>query len=237
VDPKKPVSTYAYTITETLPHNDTAFTQGLFISDGMLYEGTGGKGTSYLRKMELATGKVLQEQKLADDLFGEGITRLGDRIYQLTWKAGKGFVYDAESFKRVGSFAYKGEGWGLTNDGEQLIVSDGTAVLRFIHPDTFEKSHSIQVRERGRALPNLNELEYINGKIWANVWRREAIAVIDPVSGRVEAWLNLRKLDAGNKDHDVLNGIAWDADAGKLYVTGKQWSRLYQLEVEEPSVP
>jgi glutamine cyclotransferase len=215
------------------PHDSNAFTQGLVIDKGQLFEGTGLNGQSTLRRVDLVTGEVLQQQKLGERYFGEGITILGDKIYQLTWQTHVGFVYSRDDFKQLSSFFLPGEGWGITHDGKELIVSDGTAMLRFLDPATLEETHRVAVTEDGVPVTKLNELEYIDGEVWANVWYTNYIVRIDPATGKVLSKLDLAMLHPQNSDDDVLNGIAWDSEAKRLFVTGKLWPRLYEIHVSE----
>ena len=215
------------------PHDPQAFTQGLVIRDGKLYEGTGRKGQSSLRRLDLETGEILQRTNLSDSYFGEGITILGNKVYQLTWQAHIGFVYDLDSFRQLQSFYLPGEGWGITDDGSSLIVSDGTANLRFLDPASFDEKRRVQVTMDGKPLDRLNELEYINGEVWANVWYSNYIVRIDPDTGKVNSTLDLSQLNERRSRDDVLNGIAWDADHSRLFVTGKLWPDLYEIKVHE----
>ena len=225
-----------FEVVATVPHDPTAFTQGLSIHNGSLYEGTGQYGESTLRRVELATGRVEKMVTLSNYYFGEGITILGDRLYQLTWQNNLAFVYDVETLDRVGTFRYDGEGWGLTHDGTHLIVSDGSASLRFHDPETFEVVRLLSVRSGGNPVNNLNELEFINGEIWANLWYQDRIARISPETGAVMGWIDLGGLYPLSRraSEDVLNGIAYDADADRLYVTGKNWPWLYEIDVIQP---
>ncbi len=220
-------------VINTFPHDHDAFTQGLVIIGGVLYEGTGRNGESSLRKVELSTGTVQQRTLLPSQYFGEGITVLNNLVYQLTWQSNVALVYDFASFKQVKSFYLPGEGWGLTHDGNRLIVSDGTAFLRFLDPVTFKETGRVQVTEDGAPLDRLNELEYINGEVWANVWYTDFIVRIDPVTGKVKSKLDLHGINEQKGHDDVLNGIAWDADSKRLFVTGKLWSKLYEIKVKE----
>ena len=221
-------------VVESYPHDPRAFSQGLAFHDGQLYEGTGQTGQSALRRVELKTGRVLQQHRLDRRLFGEGVTILDGKIYQLTWKAGVCFVYDLKTFREVGRFRYPGEGWGLTHNGRQLILSDGSSTLRFIDPTTFRVVRRVYVKHQRRALTDLNELEYVDGEILANVWRKDYIARINPETGVVVGWIDLRSLYPPSRrasvEH-VLNGIAYDADGKRLLVTGKNWPRLYHIEL------
>lgn len=216
------------------PHDRSAYTQGLVWHDGVLYEGTGLVGESSLRQVNLETGEVQRRVELGGERFGEGIAVVGDRIVQLTWKAGVAFVYDRASFALLDSMNYSGEGWGLTYDGTRLILSDGTDKLRFMDPTDMRELGTLQVRDRGAPLRSLNELEYIDGEIWANVYQSDYIVRIDPASGDVMGWIDLRGLLTREERSgvDVLNGIAWDASARRLFVTGKNWPWLFHVEVQ-----
>lgn len=234
-----PAPVWGYRVLETYPHDPNAYTQGLVFIDGTLYEGTGEWGESELRRVDLETGEVLESHPLDDEYFGEGIVVMGDRIYQLTWKAGVAFVYDRETFERLETFTYTGEGWGLTTDGERLIMSDGSDRLVFRDPETFEALGSVEVRDAGQPVTRLNELEYIDGEVWANVYQTDWIARIDPATGDVTGWIDMRGLKpAGDPrwEHvDVLNGIAWDPESGRLLVTGKDWPAMFEIELVPPA--
>lgn len=223
-------------VVAAFPHDPAAFTQGLAIHDGHLYEGTGQYGRSTIRLVDLETGRVEKSSALSDAYFGEGITILDDRLYQLTWKSGIGIVYDVASFNVLETFSYTGEGWGLTNDGEQLIMSDGTSTIRFLDPETFDVTRRVMVRDDGQPVDRLNELEYIDGEIWSNVWYDDRIARIDPQTGEIIGWLDLSRIYPSSQrpSEAVLNGIAYDADTGRLYITGKDWPQLYEIEVGPP---
>lgn len=234
---------YTYDIVKTYPHDPEAFTQGLIFHDGFLYEGTGGKKTrgddfySSLRKVHLETGKVLQKYDLPPDFFGEGITLLNGKIYQLTWQERTGFVYDIKDFKLLKEFRYAGDGWGLTNDRTNLMMSDGTHVIKFMDPESFQTIRTIVVLdERGQPLMKLNELEYVNGEIWANVWETGWIVRIDPGTGKLLGRIDLNKLAQDEMDSsdyaDVLNGIAYDSAGDRIFVTGKNWKRLFEIKVK-----
>ena len=227
----KAVQIYTYRVVNTFPHDPQAFTQGLIFHDGFLYEGTGLEGRSELRKVELQTGKVVQRKALGQQYFGEGITLLGGHIYQLTWKNKVGFVYDPETFALQRTWNYTTEGWGLTHDGKQLILSDGTAKLYFLDPQTLKVERTLLVTLNGQPLPMLNELEYVKGKIYANVWQTPQIVIIDPQSGRVEGVVDLTNLVLLNLGADVLNGIAYDPASDRLFVTGKLWPRLFEIQL------
>jgi glutaminyl-peptide cyclotransferase len=225
---------YTYEILNRYPHDPAAFTQGLIYLDGVLYEGTGLNGRSSIRRVELESGQVLQQRDLPAEYFGEGIVAWGDRLYQLTWQSQIGFIYDLESFELLGEFRYPGEGWGLTHNGKQLIMSDGSAVLRFWDPETLAENGRLPVYDENGPVVRLNELEYVNGEIWANVWQTDRIARIDPQTGRVTGWIDLSGLldPAGlNQPVDVLNGIAYDAAQDRLFVTGKLWPELFEIRL------
>jgi glutamine cyclotransferase len=230
-DNSVPVS-YTYEVINEYPHDQNAFTQGLVMEEGVLYEGTGLWGNSTLRRVDLETGNVLQMYALPDEFFGEGITVFGDRIIQLTWESQKGFVYNKHSFDLLREFSYPTEGWGITNDGSQLIMSDGTANLYFLDPETFEKIGQVEVHDNG-PVTDLNELEYINGEVYANIWGEDKIAIIDPHTGQVKGWIDLTGIyNQANRDpNSVLNGIAYDAEGERLFVTGKLWSQLFQIRL------
>ena len=228
------IPTYTYKVINTYPHDRNAYTQGLVFEKGVLYEGTGLLGRSTLRRVDLETGKTLQIHELPDYYFGEGITIYGNRLIQLTYRSNVGFVYDKNSFEVLKEFRYPTEGWGITHDGKQLIMSDGTSTLYFLHPETFEEIGRIEVRDSGAPVTRLNELEYIQGEIFANVWLTDSIARIDPKTGQVTGWIDLRGL-LPQEDYiepvDVLNGIAYDAENNRLFVTGKLWPRLFEIEL------
>jgi glutamine cyclotransferase len=224
-----------YQVIHTYPHDPGAFTQGLVYADGHLYESTGLNGKSSIRLVDLETGKVLQHHDLPVEYFGEGLTVWNNRLFQLTWKARTGFVYDLFSFAIQQTFHYGGEGWGLTHDNKELILSDGTSLLRFLDPQSFREIRRIQVRDTGQAIGNLNELEYTHGEIYANVWQTDRIARISPRTGRVLGWIDLTglidKRELANPDA-VLNGIAYDSKSNRLFVTGKLWPKLFEIRVK-----
>jgi glutaminyl-peptide cyclotransferase len=217
----------------SFPHDRNAFTQGLVVHAGKLLEGTGQYGSSSLRRVDIESGRVERLHPLPDAYFGEGITVFANRIYQVTWQNRTGFVYDVETFEQLGAFRFDGEGWGLTNDGTHLILSDGTPSLRFIDPETFAVVRALTVREGDRPLPRLNELEYVDGEIWANVWYDDRVARISPTDGEVLGWIDLASLypRAQRGSEAVVNGIAYDAPTGRLFVTGKNWPQLFEIEV------
>jgi glutamine cyclotransferase len=232
--PAKSAPTFGFEIVQSWPHDPQAFTQGLLYRDGKLYESTGVVGQSSLRAVALETGQILRRRDLARPHFGEGLALFGGNLYQLTWESRVGFIYDAATFQPMGEFSYSGEGWGLTDDGASLILSDGTSTLRFLDPVTFEVRRTVTVTDGGRQISQLNELEYVNGEILANVWKDDLIARIDPATGHVTAWIDLTGLlseeDRQGKE-DVLNGIAYDAANSRLLVTGKNWPRLFHIRL------
>ncbi|MBN1357641.1 glutaminyl-peptide cyclotransferase [Candidatus Bathyarchaeota archaeon] len=223
---------YTYEVINVYPHDPDAFTQGLNIEDGVLYEGTGLNGESTLRRVDLETGDVLQTYALPEEFFGEGITVFGSKIIQLTWQSQKGFVYDKQSFALLEEFSYSTQGWGITTDGTRLIMSDGTANLYFLDPETFEITGQIEVHDEEPVI-RLNELEYINGKVYANVWQTDKIVIINPDTGQVTGWIDLTGIytPENSNSNNVLNGIAYDAKNDRLFVTGKRWSQLFQIEL------
>ena len=228
------IPTYTYQVVHEYPHDPTAWTEGLVYQNGYLYESTGIEGQSSLRKVNLDTGQVVQRYDMPNQYYGEGIALYGDKIAQLTWKNQAGFVYDQASFKPVGQFTYSGEGWGLTYDGQYLIMSDGTDVLRFLDPETFQEKNRISVSANGTPVTQLNELEYINGEIYANIWQTDRIARINPNTGQVTGWVDLAGLLSPadrQRDVDVLNGIAYDAEGQRLFVTGKLWPKLFEIHL------
>jgi glutamine cyclotransferase len=231
---RKPAPTQGYSLVRTYPHDPDAYCQGLVYQDGFLYEGTGKRGESTLRKVELETGKVVQQHKLDERLFGEGITIWNDQIIQLTWTSRQAIVYDLATFREKRRFSYQGEGWGLTHNGHSLIMSDGTATLRFLDPRTFEVQRLLVVRDGSRRVDKLNELEYVEGEIYANVWYDDRIARISPRTGQVIGWLDLSGIypqsQRPNEDA-VLNGIAYDQKQHRLFVTGKDWPHLYEIRL------
>ncbi|MCX5821283.1 MAG: glutaminyl-peptide cyclotransferase [Deltaproteobacteria bacterium] len=225
---------YGYRVVNVYPHDRQAYTQGLIWCDGFLYEGTGLNGASSLRKVRLETGRVVEQHSLDRQYFGEGITEWGGRLLQLTWNSNLGFIYDRSGLKVRGTFRYKGEGWGLTHDRDRLIMSDGTATLRFFDPKTLRETGRLNVQSGGAPLTDLNELEFVRGEIFANVYRTDLIARISPQTGAVTGWIDLRGLlpEADRRiPVDVLNGIAYDAGGNRLFVTGKLWPKLFEIEL------
>jgi glutaminyl-peptide cyclotransferase len=225
---------YTYRVVKTYPHDRTAFTQGLEYRDGFLYEGTGMSGRSAVRKIELATGRVIQKYDLPQPFFGEGITVLNQQILELTWQSQTGFVYDKSSFRLLRSFNYPGEGWGLTNDGRQIYMSDGTSQIRVWDPATLSEVRRISVKDGAMPVMQLNELEWVRGEIYANVWQTDRIARISPADGKVLGWIDLTGILPKSERPDpdaVLNGIAYDAAGDRLFVTGKLWPKLFEIRV------
>jgi glutaminyl-peptide cyclotransferase len=223
-----------YKVLHTYPHDVQAFTQGLVFVDGHLYESTGRNGRSSLRMDDLESGKVLQRYDVPEKYFAEGLTSWGNTLIQLTWQAHTAFVYDRFSFRLLKSFSYDGEGWGLTHDDQRLIMSDGTATLRFLDPETLKVARRVAVTDHGVPVKELNELEYVHGEIYANVWHSNRIARISPKTGKVLGWIDLTGIisDAELSDEEaVLNGIAWDAKTDRLFVTGKLWPRIFEIRV------
>ena len=228
---------FGYRVVQSFPHDRDAFTQGLVVHRGELFESTGGYGTSSIRRVDLRSGRPLRQRPLSDELFGEGLTAVGNTLYQLTWRAGLGLVYDARTLAQSRQFAYAGEGWGLAWDGTQFIMSDGSAFLRFLDRATLREAHRVEVRDGDQPITALNELEFIEGHVVANVWRTTRIAVIDPRSGQVRGWLDLEDIlpaPLRTERVGVLNGIAYDASGGRLFVTGKRWPRLFEIELIPP---
>ena len=223
---------YTYNVINAYPHDENAFTQGLVFEAGALYEGTGLYSQSTLRRVELETGTVTQVHNLPDHLFGEGITVFRNKIIQLTWQSGNGFVYDKTSFELLQEFEYPTEGWGITHNGSVLIMSDGTATLYFLNPESFQTICQVEVHDE-EPVTLLNELEYINGSIYANIWKENKIAIINPQTGQVTGWIDLTDINISEnqKAGSMLNGIAYDQNGDRLFVTGKLWSKLYEIEL------
>jgi glutamine cyclotransferase len=228
---------YGYRLVHAFPHDPQAFTQGLIFRDGFLYESTGLEGKSSLRKVRLETGEVVEQRSIDSKYFAEGLADFGDRLFQLTWRSGVGFVYSLADFKPQRTFSYVGEGWGLASDAKRLILSDGTATLRFIDPDSLRETGRLQVTEEGRPISNLNELEVVKGQILANVWQSDQIVIIEPSDGRVAGRIDLTGLlpFEDRPGVDVLNGIAWDRERDRLFVTGKWWPKLFEIQLEKRS--
>ena len=226
---------YTFQIVKSYPHDPEAYTQGLIFRDGFLYESTGRNGRSSLRKVKLETGEVVQQERLDSQYFAEGLASWRGRLIQLTWQSNIAFVYDAATFRVVNTLSYPGEGWGLTDDGTRLIMSDGSDTLRLLDPATFRERARLSVRDGSAAVGNLNELEFVKGEVYANIWHTDRIARISPDSGRVVGWIDLSgllprvyQLEA----EAVLNGIAYDATGDRLFVTGKLWPKLFQIQLD-----
>jgi glutamine cyclotransferase len=231
-------TTYAYRVVATYPHDPHAFTQGLFFLGGQLYESTGQVGQSTIRRVNIADGRVLQSVPIPAGQFGEGIVNWRDQILSLTWQGGTGYRWDRASLRRLGDWRYPGEGWGLTQNGTDIVMSDGSPELRFLDPATLAERRRVTVTTQGRPVPRLNELEWVRGRILANVWLTGFIAIVDPANGRVTGLIDLRPLaaeNAGDRDN-VLNGIAYDAAGDRLFVTGKNWAHLYEIDLV-PALP
>jgi len=231
---------YTYHVVKTYPHDTRAFTEGLVFNGDVLYESTGGYGAiigssisdiSSLRRVDLESGNVTKEILLTENYFGEGLTVVNDSLIQLTWQNGIGFIYKKESFALEGNFSYNTEGWGLTYNGKNLIMSDGTSNLYFLDPVTFQKTGQVSVHDGNSSVININELEYINGDVYANIWLTQKIAIIHPQTGTVKGWIDLTGLYQPNDENSVLNGIAYDSQTNKLFVTGKNWPNLYQITI------
>jgi glutamine cyclotransferase len=230
--PKNTALHCGYSVVNEYPHDTSAFTEGLVFDGGFLYESTGLNGNSSLRRVDLLTGKVLQRTNLQAQYFGEGVAAIDDEIVQLTWQSHLGFVYDKASFRMLKEFQYPTEGWGLTYDGNQLIMSDGTADLYFMDPVTFQRVRQVTVHD-SEPITGLNELEFINGTIYANIWKQEKIVVINPQNGQITAWIDLKGIqDLTNQDpNNVLNGIAYDISGHRLFVTGKMWPHVFEINL------
>ena len=230
-----PVPVQTVEVKATFPHDPQAFTQGLFFADGQLYESTGLVGQSTIRRVNLADGKVLQLTAIPAGQFGEGSTAWGPEIVSITWQDGVGHRWDRKTLRRIGGFRYAGEGWGLTHDGRNLILSDGTPTLRFLDPKSFAEQRRVQVIANGRPVSQLNELEFVGGEVWANVWQTPLIARIDPASGAVKGWVDLTALErlSGRRGiDDVANGIAYEPRSKRLFVTGKRWPKLFEIRLK-----
>ena len=231
------IKQYSYKVKAVYPHSTTASTQGLFVSNGAFIESTGGYGASSLRRVDIKTGEVLEQIRLTSEYFGEGAVELNGLIYVLTWSEGVAFVYDAKTFEKVKEFKYSGEGWGLATDGKVLYMSDGTSNIYRLNPETFERLETVTVMAKRNRVSMLNELEWIEGELWANVFMEDYIVRIDPISGSVTGIVDLidilPKADRGYDLEEVLNGIAYDSINKKIYVTGKKWNKLFEIEISE----
>jgi glutamine cyclotransferase len=225
---------YSYEVVNTWPHDAEAYTQGLVFHEGALFESTGLYGSSSLRRVELKTGKVKKKVEISREYFAEGITILGDKLFQLTWQTQKGFVYDLKKLKPEAEFTYEGQGWGLTHDNQSLIMSDGTNRIRFLDPNSFQVQRTISVYENGQPLTEINELEFIKGEIYANIWKTDRIVRIDPTTGKINAWVDMTGLHHQGDNRvpeNCLNGIAYDAEGDRLFVTGKRWAYMYEIRL------
>jgi glutamine cyclotransferase len=235
------VPVYGFEVVASFPHDPAAFTEGLLFADGVMYESTGMEGASWIRKVDLATGAVQQQHDVDKQYFGEGIVVWQDKIYSLTWKNQKGFILDKATFAPKGEFAYPGEGWALTTDGKQIFMSDGTSQIRTLDPNTLQETGRIDVKMNGRPVDQINELEFIKGEIWANIFQADRIIRIDPASGEVKGVVFLANLlkpeDRAGRNVDVLNGIAYDSAGDRIFVTGKYWPKIYQIKLKDPAAP
>jgi glutaminyl-peptide cyclotransferase len=231
--PSNSPTLYTYNIIQTYPHDPNAFTEGLVFDNGYLYESTG--ESSSLRRVDLTSGNELKEVNLPAEYFGEGLTIVNDTLIQLTWQNHIGFIYDKATLSLIGNFSYSTEGWGLTYDGNHLIMSDGTSNLYFLDPTTFQRIGQVSVHDGNTSVTNINELEYVNGDVYANIWMQQKIAIINPQTGQVKGWIDLSYLyqtnNPTNIPDNVLNGIAYDAQTNRLFVTGKDWPNLYQITI------
>ena len=251
----RPLPVYGYEVVKAYPHDPKAFTEGLFYHDGFLYESTGEEGKSSLRKVELESGKVVQKWDMPREDFGEGIAMIGDKIYQLTWRQRLGRVFDAKDFKLLKEFTYEGDGWGMTTDGTNLYLTQSTHVIKVMDPETYKTVKTIPVmREDGKPLMQINELEWIKGEILGNIWHSEEpdilgkanyIVRIDPASGKILGWIDLagispadqssgKNADGTDQNENTLNGIAYDAEGDRIFVTGKDWKKLYEIKLTAP---
>jgi len=239
--PAEPTPVYGYEVVATYPHDPNAFTQGLFWRDGLMFESTGLEGQSFIRKVRLETGEVLMHRNLASRYFGEGIVDWKDKLVQLTWQNRVGFSYDIATFQPRGQFQYSGEGWALTRDDKRIIMSDGTSELRFLDPETLAETGRITVTDGGAQIAQLNELEWVKGEVFANIWQTDRIARIDPTTGKVTGWIDLKGILKPTapltRQPDVLNGIAYDAAGDRLFVTGKFWPAIYQIKLVRKPAP
>lgn len=225
---------FSFKVVKAFPHDPTAFTQGLVFADGIFYESTGLRGYSTLRKVTPETGAVIQQVQVESQYFAEGLALVGNELLQLTWEEHTGFVYDKATLRRLRTFSYPTEGWGMASDGKSLVMSDGSSHLYFLDPRTQKPVRNLQVFDGPRPVERLNELEFIRGELWANVWQTDRIARINPANGRVTGWIDLTGLlrpEARGPEGDVLNGIAWDKAGDRIFVTGKKWPWLFQIEV------
>ena len=233
------VPVFSYQVVNTFPHDKTAFTEGLQFIDGAMYESTGMEGTSWVRRYDLATGAVQAEHVIDKQYFGEGSVVLADKIVSVTWKNQKGFIYDRATLAPKGEFTYQGEGWGMTTDGRQVFMSDGSSSIRVMDPDTLAQTGEIKVTMNGRPVDQLNEPEFIKGEIWANVFQTDRILRIDPATGKVNSVVYLANLlsPQDRRGVDVLNGIAYDASGDRIFVTGKYWPKIFEIKLVDPAAP
>jgi glutaminyl-peptide cyclotransferase len=231
---------YTAKVVHAYPHDKTAFTEGLFWQDGFLYESTGLEGRSFIRKVKLETGEVVQSHTVPSQYFGEGIVAWKDRLIELTWQSHIGFVYDLKTLTPFASFPYSGEGWALTHDDKRLIMSDGTSDLRFLDPDSLKEIGRVKVTDRGEPVVNINELEYVKSEVFANIWHTNRIARIDAANGHVTGWIELKGLmkpaEISDPVEGVLNGIAYDRQRDRLFVTGKLWPKLFEIRLVAPTI-
>jgi glutaminyl-peptide cyclotransferase len=233
------IPVYTYQVVNTYPHDVDAFTEGLFYYNGFLYESTGLNGKSSIRKVKLETGEVVLKRDLSEDYFGEGIIKWKDKLYEMTWQNQIGFIYNFETFAPEGQFHYPGEGWAFTTDGKRIIMDDGTPEIRFWNPDTLKEEGRLLVTADGVPVKNINEMEWVNGEIYANIWETDRIARIDPKTGKVVGWIDCTDLLPPSQrtpgSDSVLNGIAYDSEKGRLFVTGKNWPKLFEIRVVKKS--
>jgi glutaminyl-peptide cyclotransferase len=233
------IPVYGYQVVHWYPHDTGAFTEGLFYHDGFLYESTGQNGQSSIRKVKLETGEVVRKREISENYFGEGIVNWKDKLYELTWRNQTGFTYNFETFAPLGEFHYPGEGWAMTTDGKRIIMDDGTPDIRFWDPDSLQETGRLHVTADGQPVQNLNELEWVKGEIYANIWQTDRIARIDPASGKVVGWIDCSGLllpqERTPGSDSVLNGIAYDAAGGRLFVTGKNWPKLFEIRLVKKS--
>lgn len=226
---------YTYSVVKAYPHDTSAYTEGLVFSNGSLYESTGEYGTSSLRRVDLETGTVLQEYDLSGEYYGEGLTLVDGELIQLTWQNHIGFVYDANTFELIGNFSVSTQGWGLTYDGTSLILSDGSSTLTYLNPQSYQVTRQVNVKNSNESITNINELEYVNDDIYANIWMTNEIAIINPETGAVKGWIDLSGIYQPTGFNSVLNGIAYDQQTGRLFVTGKNWPNLYEITIKPAS--
>jgi glutamine cyclotransferase len=230
--PANQAVSYSYSVIKTYPHDTSAYTEGLVYVNGQLYESTGEYGTSSLRRVDLDSGRVLQLYNLPSEYYAEGLTIIDNKLIQLTWLEHIGFVYDANTFALIANFSVSTQGWGLTYDGTSLILSDGSSTLYYLNPQTYQVTHQVEVKEGNQSISNINELEYINGDVYANIWMTNKIAIINPQTGQVKGWIDLAGLYQSTEFNSVLNGIAYDQQNGRLFVTGKNWPNLYEITIK-----